>query len=266
MSKNINNKKVIKKVDDNNDSSDTESDFVDSADSDDGFDDLNISKKDLELMNLKTKDCHDYYYNKKDKCVYGKSMKTKKWIKPNESLQEQLLEMYEDKPKKETKKKVTKINKVVVNKSESDSESDDESDDESNDESSKGEQSVINKSRLQKKENITKKKLPKDEMYKKDQDLLFQRTKELIKLTPENTFLSNTIAENNEKITGELLEEMKKYFHSKTWNRLNKSNTRSSLAVLKKLFKYYNYEIISKEYTKGTNRGYKYYVVPMGKD
>lgn len=113
-----------------------------------------------------------------------------------------------------------------------------------------------------------KKKVTKDELYKSDQDQLFQKVKDLIKLSPNNTFLSKTVAEHNEKITKEVLADIKKYFHSSIWcnMRVESCSTQSSLVVLKKIFSQYNYNIISHECKKNGQSYVKYYVVPKEED
>ena len=123
-------KKVTKQHDDcdlDNDNSDDEktkkkvmiSDSDD--DSDDGFSELNISKSDLKLLNLGTKDRQAHYYHKKNNCIYSKD---EKWHKHEGSLQKQLLKRFEElegkEKEKKPKKKVTKLNNYDDNDSEPD--------------------------------------------------------------------------------------------------------------------------------------------------
>jgi hypothetical protein len=37
------------------------------------------------------------------------------------------------------------------------------------------------------------------------------------------------------------------------------------MAIIRKLFTYHGFEIVSKEFRSGEERGYKYYVVPVEK-
>jgi hypothetical protein len=102
--------------------------------------------------------------------------------------------------------------------------------------------------------------------FKNEQDELFKKVKNLIKLTESNSFLSTTIIENNEKITGEIFADLKMYHHSKMWSQLSANGTQSSMSVIRKIFMFHGFEIISKEFRSGDVRGYKYYVVPLEKE
>lgn len=105
----------------------------------------------------------------------------------------------------------------------------------------------------------------KDAKFKKEQNILFEKIKKIIDLTSANTFLSTTVVENNEKITGEILAEMKLYHHSRLWSQLHSTSTQGSMAIIRKIFMHHDFEIISKEFRSGEERGYKYYVVPIDK-
>lgn len=97
---------------DNNSDNGSDSDDDSDYDSDDNFSDLEIQMKDLEQINVKTKDGCQHYYHKKNNCIYSKSLIENKWFKPDKSLQKQLLNMskhlndnLEDKKSKKIKKR-----------------------------------------------------------------------------------------------------------------------------------------------------------------
>ena len=107
-----------------------------------------------------------------------------------------------------------------------------------------------------------KKRQTKNEIYKKDQERLFEELKTKIKLE-NGIFYSNTVNENNDFITGEILDGLKKYFDKKLSANINGKETKSSIAIIKKIFEVNGFDIVSKEYNNITKRGYIYYVVPI---
>jgi hypothetical protein len=109
---------------------------------------------------------------------------------------------------------------------------------------------------------IQKKRQSKNETYKKDQDRLFEELKTKIKLE-NGIFYSNTVNENNDFITGEILDGLRKYFDKKLSTSINSKETKSSIAIIKKIFEVNGFDIVSKEYNNVTKRGYIYYVVPI---
>jgi hypothetical protein len=253
MSKSINKKTVVKKVTKKEVivSSDSDNESVSNVivsekkvtkvgkndsdtKSDDGFDKLDILRDDLKQLDINNKDMCVYYYNVKNKQIYCKMSENGKWSILNVTKQEKIMKVCKNKG---IVLDETKVTKDQVSDSESDNE--------------------------QKK--VKKYFAVKNAKFKKEQDVLFHKLKKIIELSSVNTFLSTTINKNNEKIIGEILPEMKLYHHSKLWSQFNGTGTQSSMAIIRKLFTYHGFEIVSKEFRSGEERGYKYYVVPVEK-
>jgi hypothetical protein len=278
MSKNLNTKTIVKKVtkkevilssdSDNESSSDDELDDIvtkkkiikdnkhvesDSESDNDPyclFEDLNILKSDLIQLKLGTNDCCVHYYHMKEKCMYSK-FKTNKWFKPNESLQKQLRKMcnergepcdviFDDKPKKVPPKKVTKVGKDVEDSSD--------------------------KKKDDTKEKKTRNKLSKNEMYKEDQHRTFEELKQLINVKKNNTFTSEDVKNQNDIIVTNILEKLKKYYGAGLSRGINTSETKASVAIIRKIFKYHGFELATKEYANGDVRGIKYVMVSCNDD
>lgn len=109
-------------------------------------------------------------------------------------------------------------------------------------------------------------RLTKNEIHKKDQDLLFEDLKKIIGLDKNNSFKSVTVVANNDKITGEFLERIKKYHEFKLLRYIKGTNTRSSIKIVKKICEYHGYQILTKEWGIGENKGYRYYMIPLDDD
>lgn len=230
----VNTKKKTVKItnnDDSNSESDDEPEYVD-------FEDLNILKKDLIQLKLNTKDCCTHYYHSKEKCIYSK-FKGREWFKPNDFLQKQLHErcvelgencgiVLDDGKKKGGMKKGAKVEKDEVKK--------------------------------------IRNKLSKDEMYKKDQDRTFEELKNLIKVKKNNTFTSEDVKEQNNIIVTDILEKLKKYYNNSLSRGINTSETKASVAIIRKIFKHHGFELATKEYANGDTRGVKYVMVACNED
>lgn len=126
----------------------------------------------------------------------------------------------------------------------------------------------ITKEHVAKQENAPikerKQRLTKNEIYKKEQDEIYEELKKMINVKKNNTFLSEDVARNNNIITGNILERMKKFHDSKMWNHINGTETKSSMKIVKKILEFHGFETISKEYSNNESRGYKYYMIPIG--
>ena len=103
----------------------------------------------------------------------------------------------------------------------------------------------------------------KDTKFKIQQNEFFEKIKKVIKMNSTGCFLSTVVAENNELITGKMLDEMKKYYHSKLWSKIVGTDTQSSMAIIRKVFAHHGFELISKEFKNGEIRGYKYYAIKI---
>jgi hypothetical protein len=127
--------------------------------------------------------------------------------------------------------------------------------------------SNITKGNVAKQENVIikerKQRLTKNEIYKKEQDEIYDELKKMINVKKNNTFLSEDVACNNDIITGNILERMKKFHDSKMWNHINGNETKSSMKIVKKILEFHGFETISKEYNNNESRGYKYYMIPI---
>lgn len=204
MSKSVN-KKVIKK-DVKYEKSDTESDStesIDSVDSHDGFDDLNISKNDLEQLDINNKDMYIYYYNKNNNKIYCQSTKTHKWSIIDNSKYEKIM-------------KLCKIEQI------------------------KSDKKVIEN-------NVRPKRKTKNEIYVKDQNTLFEDLKNIIEVKSNGVFTSETLWKKNDQITGDILERFKKYYDTNMSRGIDGKDTRASISIIKKIFKYHGYEIIGQQ-------------------
>jgi hypothetical protein len=102
----------------------------------------------------------------------------------------------------------------------------------------------------------------KNEKYKDDQKVVLEKLKIMIGMKSNGTFLSATVSNEKKKICGEYLEEVKKYYENTIWKRIGKGeSTQSAMALIRNLFLFHGYEIISREFKDGDQRGYKYYVI-----
>lgn len=197
---------------------------------DDNFNKLNISKDDLKELDLRIKDCRVHYYHTKEKCIYSKSMKSNKWSKPNDKMQEQMLEMcrdhdieLDDKPKKMPKKKVERDEGVVKPKKKS-----------------------------------------KNELFKEDQELFFEKMKEIIGVNEDNQSFTLKGVEKKEieEMVNSLLEGMKKYYDSNMSRGISGKDSKTLLSIVKKLCDYHGHDSIKKEFKSSTEeRWFLYYIV-----
>ncbi len=114
---------------------------------------------------------------------------------------------------------------------------------------------------------IKKKRLTKNEIYKSDQNKLFDDLKILIEVKTNGTFTSENIKNKNDEITSDILERFKKYYDSSMSRGIDGKDTKASVAIIKKIFGYHGFEVIGQEYKKTLSdgkvfRGTKYVMVP----
>jgi hypothetical protein len=202
---------------------------LDSKGSCDGFSALGIDKSSLRELNLKTKDCCEHYYCSSNKCIYSKNMKTNKWSKPKKLLQNKLLDM---------------MNYI---------DSDDSSESDEDNKPAK-----VIRQRKQKK--------TKDEVYKEDQERLFNRLKKVLDAEC-GYFFSKTVNDQFDVIMGEVFDDAKKYYEYKHFRRIKnvddgERDIRIAIAFIQKIYKFNNRDIIGKKYNNSRECGYIYYDVP----
>jgi hypothetical protein len=120
----------------------------------------------------------------------------------------------------------------------------------------------VNMLKVDEKEKTKKKRLTKNEIYKSDQDKVFEELKKLINVKKNGSFTSRKIGKKTEEITGNILEKFKKYYDTNMSKGIDGKDIKASIVIVKKIFNYHGYDIIGQEYKKvvGNNvkRGTKY--------
>lgn len=116
-----------------------------------------------------------------------------------------------------------------------------------------------------------KKRLTKNEIYKSDQEKVFEDLKALILVKKNGTFTSENIKDKNDEITGDILNRFKKYYDTNMSRGIDGKDIKASIAIIKKIFGYHGFEVIGQEYKKTLSdgqifRGMKYVMVSTDTD
>jgi hypothetical protein len=92
---------------------------------------------------------------------------------------------------------------------------------------------------------VRKSRMTKDVKYKKEQKEVFKRVKKYIKYDEDDCSFSS-LDINQEKIKGEIYDDIKKYFHSKNTCGIDVNSYKGPMSLIRNVFKCNDLEIISK--------------------
>ena len=179
-----------------------------------------------------------------------------------------------------TKKcEIKKVDNMLINNKKSNKSSDKLSEESSNKSLDESLDDISNKSpdnslddsidnlldNLPKNKSEKKSRKKKNEVYKKEQDEVFNKIKNVLHIE-NNSFTSFTVKDKQDELKS-LLNEVAKFFHSSVWLTVKCDTFVGCMAFLRHLFKYYGFAISAKEYAKVINkerlRGKRYFITAI---
>ena len=104
-----------------------------------------------------------------------------------------------------------------------------------------------------------RKKLSKNELYEKDQERFFAEIKDLIEVKKNGSFTSENI--QKEGVLDSILIGMKKYYDSELTRGISGKDTKTILALIRKLCNHHKYDVLKKEKKTSDDRSFTYYIV-----
>lgn len=112
-------------------------------------------------------------------------------------------------------------------------------------------------------EKYKQKKKTKDELFKKDQENFFEEMKTIIGVKKSNSsFLLKDVEKNKQiEMINFLLEGMKKYYDSNMSRGISGKDTKTLLAIIRKLCDHHGFDLIKKEVKIPSERWFQYYIV-----
>lgn len=119
---------------------------------------------------------------------------------------------------------------------------------------------------LNKKTVVRKKKLSKFEMYKEEQNDTFDKLKILLDVKKNGTFTSEKVKRESEELTTVYLQKIKKFYDTSLVRSIKGEDIKACMAIIKKIFKHHGYELATKEYQDGEERGIKYVMVKFDEE
>jgi hypothetical protein len=110
---------------------------------------------------------------------------------------------------------------------------------------------------------VKPKKKSKNELFKEDQKIFFDRMKKIVgvKDTNQSFILKDVTKEEEEKMINDLLEGMKKYYDSNMSRGISGKDSKTLLAIVRKLCDFHGYDLIKKEIKTSDDRWFQYYIV-----